>query len=82
VLGEGWGGAPMQGRGGMEDGLTDGGAWPVGTESRSGGIGARLRRSRTCSGGGGGGDQRLRCGLGATTVRPMDGARWRRPRSA
>jgi hypothetical protein len=27
ALGVGWGGAPMQGGGGIEDGLTGGGAW-------------------------------------------------------
>jgi hypothetical protein len=27
ALGVGWGGVPMQGRGGIEDGLTGGGAW-------------------------------------------------------
>jgi hypothetical protein len=34
----------MEGRGGTEDGLTDGGAWSAGMESRSGGGAQRRRR--------------------------------------
>jgi hypothetical protein len=73
ALGEGRGGAPLQGRGGIVDGLTGGRAWLVGTESRSSGV-VEL--------GGGGGDQQLRRGLGVTMVGPMDGARRRQPHSA
>jgi hypothetical protein len=38
ALGEGRGGAQLQGRGGIVDGLTGGRAWLVGTESRSSGV--------------------------------------------
>jgi hypothetical protein len=45
VLGKGSSSAPVQGRGGTEDSLTDGGAGSVGKESRRGGAGKKWRCS-------------------------------------